>query len=112
MPGNYFYRLKKLDKDGRFSYTKTILLTTKENIKEVSVFPNPIMKRATLYFGNKFFLNEEFLILNSNGQIVQKIFVNGNSGFINLKGKASGVYILINQKLGMAIKIYKIAEGK
>ncbi|MFM9908352.1 MAG: choice-of-anchor Q domain-containing protein [Chitinophagaceae bacterium] len=112
LPGNYFYRLKQLDKDGRFSYSKIILLATKDNIKEVSVFPNPIMKKATLYFGKSNFMKEEFLVINSGGQIIQKFFVNGNTGFINLEGKASGVYMLVNQKYGIAIKIYKVAEGK
>lgn len=54
-------------------------------------------------------MNEEFLLFNSSGQVIDKMIFNGKTGKIDLTGKAAGLFFLINQKLGIAIKIQKIS---
>ena len=55
-------------------------------------------------------LNEEFLLISSTGQMTGRYFISGRTGSINLSGKATGLYLLVNRKLGITVKIHKAAE--
>ena len=41
VPGANYYRIKQVDKDGRSSYSPTILVVSKSNLKETVIGPNP-----------------------------------------------------------------------
>jgi hypothetical protein len=45
--GNNFYRLKMLDKDGTYSYSKVITLNNRTGLK-LELFPNPVVNTLTL----------------------------------------------------------------
>jgi hypothetical protein len=107
---HYYYRLKQVDIDGRYIFSNIILLTNKENKQNVFVFPNPVVNSATVLFQQEILLKEAFLLFNSQGQMVQQFFINGRTGSIDLTGKPAGLYLLVNQKLGISIKIQKVAE--
>ena len=104
----YYYRLKQIDIDGKFSLTKIIQLTNKGQSNVLSVFPNPIISKATVLFQKEIPPSEEFLLLNSNGQMINILRFNGMSGSIDLAGMAAGVYLLINNKLGIDVRILKV----
>ncbi len=105
----YYYRLKQMDNDGKYILSNIILLTNKRNNQDVLVFPNPVIDKATILFQQEGFFNEEFLLFNRKGQLVHKIMVDGRTGYINMAGKPAGLYILRNHKLGIAVKINKVA---
>ncbi len=104
----YYYRLKQIDVDGRHSFSPVILLGSK-NPNTVSVFPNPVKNLATLVFRQNL-VNEEFALFNSKGQMVDKFFVTGNSATIDLGDKMPGLYLLLNNRLGIAVRIIKAVE--
>jgi hypothetical protein len=66
--GGFYYRLKQLDFDGRFEYSKIISITQKGG-NTVSVYPNPskgvLNISATDY-------EQAFVLVNSIGQIVKQ----------------------------------------
>lgn len=45
--GNNFYRLKMMDKDGTYSYSKVITLNNRTGVK-LELFPNPVVNTLTL----------------------------------------------------------------
>lgn len=105
----YYYRLKQVDVDGRYSFSSTILLSNKKTNGDLFVFPNPVLNKATVLFTANV-VDDEFLLFNSAGQLITKLVVNGNSAGIDLTGKPAGLYLLINQKSGMSAKIQKLAD--
>lgn len=105
----YYYRLKQIDVDGRFIFSNVIVLTNKNNRSGVIIFPNPVVKVATVLFQANM-IREEFQLFNSNGQLMTKLIVNGRTVTMDLTGKAAGLYMLVNQKLGIAVKIQKVAD--
>ncbi|MEO6254490.1 MAG: T9SS type A sorting domain-containing protein [Ferruginibacter sp.] len=105
----HYYRLKQIDVDGRFIFSKIILLINTGDKQDVLLFPNPVVKNATILL-EQHALNEAFVLYNSLGQIVQQFFIPGRTGNIDLSGKPAGLYMLLNKKLGISIRIQKIAE--
>ncbi len=48
----YYYRLKQVDIDGRFSYSNIAIVRKAGNIKAVKIFPNPVQSQVNLEFSN------------------------------------------------------------
>ncbi|HMK04879.1 MAG TPA: choice-of-anchor Q domain-containing protein [Ferruginibacter sp.] len=107
---SYYYRLKQVQQDGKYLWSNIILLAARENKQHALVFPNPVEGMAKVYF-REALLNEEFLLFSSNGQLVDRMIMNGRTGHINLTGKAPGLYSLVNKKLGITLKIHKLRTG-
>jgi Secretion system C-terminal sorting domain len=83
-----YYRLKQLDEDGRFEYSKTITITRKgENV--VSVFPNPTEGILNISASD---YEQAFVLVNSIGQVV----LQGSQlePSINVQALPSGFYYL------------------
>ncbi|MBC7873553.1 MAG: T9SS type A sorting domain-containing protein [Ferruginibacter sp.] len=107
----YYYRLKQIDRDGRNSFSNIILLTNRSSKQDILVFPNPVVNIATLLF-QEGIVNQEFVLFNSSGQLVDKLVIHGRTGQIDLTGRPAGLYVLINQKLGIEIKIQKVTGNQ
>lgn len=91
-----YYRLKQLDEDGNFTYSKTIALAVKNGKnKRLEVYPNPstdgrfIVKSGELPAGLQ--------VINVQGQVIEQknapLSINSQ---IDLSGQPSGVYWLKN----------------
>lgn len=104
----YFYRLKQVDNDGRYVLSTIILLTNKD-ADPVNIFPNPVKNMATLVFRQNL-VNEEFILLDSDGRMVNKFFITGNTSTIDFTNKPDGFYLLVRVRPGIAVKIHKIAD--
>jgi hypothetical protein len=105
----YYYRLKQIDIDGRYSFSNIILLKNNGSKQDVVVSPNPVVNKVAILFQTEM-INEEFLVMNSSGQVVSKFIINGRTGSVDLSGRPAGLYLLTNQKLRIAVKIQKLAE--
>ena len=105
-----YYRLKQVDNTGRYVLSNIILLSNKHEQGAIVVWPNPVRDIATLLFEEDIKPNEEFILLSSTGQMAGKYFITGRTGSIDLSGKATGLYLLFNHKLGISVKIYKAAN--
>jgi hypothetical protein len=99
--GVTYYRLKQLDFDGRFEYSKIVAIAQKgDNV--VSVFPNPSNGVFTLS-GLENIEDEQISIVNSIGQNIA-ITVQ-NDGQMDLSAYPSGVYYLRIASSGQVVKL-------
>lgn len=116
--GANFYRIKQVDFDGRYSYTKVIKIVHEATPgKGLSIFPNPLVSGAINNLQIKTEETGEYTIqlVNCSGKVVFTELVNAPSGLINLnnvKKISSGIYtvILRNIKTGQALSSKLIAQ--
>lgn len=96
--GIIYYRIKQVDKDGKFVYTgiKSLRLNAKAMV--VGVYPNPIRNFANLSIDLEQDSNATITINDASGKQVQNIqmplFKGPNYKKINMGTLASGSYIL------------------
>ena len=89
-----FYRLKMIDKDGKFKYSEILPINVNCKITSVSVYPNPI-KNGKLYVSVTGLKNNtQATLLSVAGQYILQTKVNNGTNFINVSTLANGVYIL------------------
>ena len=101
--GLVYYRLKQLDFDGRFEYSKIIAIDSKGE-KVASVFPNPSTGIFTIT-GIEDTEDETFTLINSIGQTLS-INVQ-NNGQMDMSAFPSGVYYLRVASNGQVMKLVK-----
>ena len=96
-----YYRLKQLDFDGSFEYSKIISIhTNSKNV--VDVFPNPSRGIFTVT-GVKNIEDETFTIVNSVGQTLPIVIQ--NNGQFDMSPFPTGVYFLRIASNGQVIKL-------
>jgi hypothetical protein len=99
------YRLKMIDKDGRYKYSEIIPVSLNCNLVKIAVFPNPVVN-GKLYAGvtgTKGRLDAALLTLS--GQVVLRQVIANGTNVINVSGIASGIYILdITDSAGISKK--------
>jgi Tfp pilus assembly protein FimT len=98
-----YYRLKQVDFDARFEYSRIIAIVRKEQ-KQVSVFPNPSNGIFTIT-GIENLNDETFTLINSVGQTL-KLRVSA-TGQMDLSAYPSGVYCLRMEGSGQVIKLVR-----
>jgi len=88
------YRLKMLDKDGKFKYSKILPVLVNCNVARVSVYPNPVVDER-LYVsitGTAGFT--EATLMSVSGQVILKAKMINGTNSINITGIADGIYVL------------------
>lgn len=100
--GSNFYRLRSVDKDGRFTYSQTIMIQFAV-VSDVQVMPNPANNFATISADHPI---KSITLINTQGQVIQKIITNGDfSATVHTVNVAAGLYYLqIETSTGMVIK--------
>ena len=89
-----FYRLKMIDKDGKFKYSEILPINVNCKITSVSVYPNPV-KNGKLYVSVTGLKNNtQATLLSVAGQYILQTKVNNGTNFINVSTLANGIYIL------------------
>ena len=91
--GTNYYRLKIVDADGSFSYSKIVSVEFSSLKTLVFLFPNPSKNRV--YLSENAFKNEETVeIVDVSGKVVTRTTVGqGRTGF-DIQGLANGTYFL------------------
>lgn len=97
-----YYRIKQIDKDGRFSYSSIIKLTNNQ-INSISIYPNPVKDIATIS-GAK--VGSKAIIFDLSGKVLQQISVTQTTFTIDISNYTSGIY-LIKLDNGATQKIIK-----
>jgi Secretion system C-terminal sorting domain len=96
--GIAFYRLKQVDKDGSFTYSKILKSTC--DIKSITLllYPNPANSFTDLVFKSPRAFTTTLRLFNNAGQLVKAINTNVQAGAntirINLSGLARGTYLI------------------
>jgi Secretion system C-terminal sorting domain len=96
--GKVYYRLKQVDKDGSFTYSK--ILTSDCEVKSITLmlYPNPAHDYTELVFNSKKTFSTTIQIFDAAGKMVQNIQAGIQTGMnkirINLFSLSSGTYIV------------------
>ncbi len=104
-----YYRLKQVDINGKFSYSKTISIHNNLKSDEIGIFPNPVSDLLILQSKgiNKKSLDIE--LMNVNGQVAKRRqFLQGSTiCYLDVKSIDSGTYFL-SVSDGTTKKAYKV----
>jgi hypothetical protein len=90
--GIFFWRLKQLDYDGKYSYSKIISSTINCRTSDLSVTPNPAEKNITIQ-GLNTSKPHDMQIIDSKGSVVRTLrrtYLN----FINIEELSTGTYFI------------------
>ena len=89
---SYFFRLKMVDNDGKFTYSKVIAIDTRQT-SVVKIFPNPATSivNINLQDDQRTF---EIVFINSNGKIVKKINSATGNNTIDVMDMSNGFYYI------------------
>ncbi len=95
-----FYRLKMIDQDGRFSYSKVIRIKTNEqmNNRVISISPNPFVNDLTIQMQSSGNQNIELQLLDMSGKLLKykrsTISTGLNQLYIKAGDLPTGMYVL------------------
>jgi hypothetical protein len=90
--GILYYRLKMIDMDGTFTYSRMLPLTREGN-RTINIYPNPVADRLTLSLGYGL-INTEAMLYDISGRLLQTIKIASNEELVNVKTLPAGVYII------------------
>lgn len=97
--GLNYYRLKMVDLDGTFAYSR-ILSVEFGGSNSVILYPNPVGNKLTVKFDKK--EKASIRIMNLSGQVLKKKAVSGNSSDWDVSDLADGTYLIeISHENGM-----------
>jgi predicted esterase len=97
-----YYRLKSMDVDGKFEYSKIILIKNKAT-QTLYAFPNP-SQNGVFTFAGKSFESNKAMITNAIGQKLKLMIVNNT---LDLSGQPSGVYFVHIMGTATSLKLVK-----
>lgn len=95
---NEFYRIKLIDKDGSYAYSKIVSLNTSRKLS-ISVYPNPAKEFIMVDLNGIIPEKTAIILYNASGQAVKKIPAAKNANKIAIQHLSKGLYHLqITQK--------------
>lgn len=94
-PNNkYYYRIKQIDNDGKYSYSNTITVMYLADGSYVNVYPNPVKSILNLHLSEVNVGDTKVSITTSDGKLIyQSKFINGSLQ-INTSTWNKGLYVL------------------
>ena len=106
--GTNYYRLKQVDKDGKFSYSKVAIVNYK-NKQIASIFPNPTNGVVNLILNT---LPEKisYILTDENGKVLQKNNIVNQQTKIDIIKLPSAIYfiqLILNNKEIQTLQINK-----
>ena len=94
--GYVFYKLRQVDKDGKFSFSNIVKLTMNNVAASFQLFPNPVVNNFTASFSAPKATSATLIIRNVSGQTVYSKTVNvlkgNNSVVVNNAPLKTGMY--------------------
>ena len=99
--GIYYYRLKQVDLDDSFQYSRVISVKISDKLS-VRIYPNPVSDQMTIQSEIEINLVE---IINSAGVKLQSNMVNQKSLQVDMSKFPSGLYVIrVNQETFKIVK--------
>lgn len=103
LQGKAFYRIKQIDKDGRYSHSPIVKLS--DISQQISVYPSPVKDIVTVSVGRDL-LNKKVQLMDVSGKALNTINITSLSFTINMSNYSNGIYVLKFQN-GASEKIIK-----
>ncbi|MDR3717105.1 MAG: FG-GAP-like repeat-containing protein [Puia sp.] len=94
--GTHYYRLKQVDIDANFTYSKIVTAIIDPNAPAFSVYPNPSTDHLTVVYTNGSLNMDVLRFVNVSGIVVKEVTIYTNAGNTNvpLTGLSKGVYFI------------------
>ncbi|WP_159471526.1 T9SS type A sorting domain-containing protein [Dyadobacter sp. 3J3] len=108
--GENLYRLRMVDKDGTFAYSRIQSVTFDGTNSDMSVYPNPSVDKL---FIRDYSTVKDISVSNLNGISVYKSlsFASGN-GFVDLASLSQGIYVVKITRINGTLSTHKIVVRK
>lgn len=90
--GITYYRLKMVDNDGTFAYSRSISLS-RNGKGALKLYPNPTPDQLTISVGSGL-INSEAKLFDMAGRLLQTIRITTNETRVSLGTLSSGVYLI------------------
>jgi hypothetical protein len=98
--GDNYYRIKAVDKDGKITYSNTVLVNMNNDKIVTVVYPNPAKDIIHVETNG----SATFSLINQSGKILLTANIN-DKGSINISGITPGLYYLKNNTTGNVQKV-------
>ncbi len=111
--GVSYYRLRQVDIDNRFVYTKTVIIRNEARSKAFSVWPNPVLDNVNVTLQSDRNQNLNLRVVDFNGRVVRSQVVNATRGVnqitVNMSTLNKGMYVIqvIGENLNLNEKVIK-----
>jgi len=107
--GNVFYRLKMVDVDGRFDYSKVVVMKINCNESQLTVYPNPVIDILNINITTSQDETTTGKLFDSEGRLIYSHNLVSGTNTVNMSKLPAGVYLLqlISNKQVQHIKIIK-----
>lgn len=86
-----YYRIKQIDKDGRFTYSRIVSLSNVKNNLTLSIYPNPVRNEL---FVNALQENLQVKIQNLQGKVLHQSTLHFGENTLKINNLPQGVYLL------------------
>ena len=107
--GKNYYRLKIIDKDGSFTYSKVIPISTSCSDKVVKVFPNPVKLDQLLNVNiSGYDASVKGDLYSSTGQFVKTYVLKNGANNLSVENLAQGFYTLRVSENGSITETFKL----
>ncbi len=102
-----YYRLKMVDRDGVFTYSKVIAIKNNQlTDTKVQLYPNPAKDFVNLSISDKTLLKTELKVLDLNGKMMLRQKIVSDQQVINISKLPNGMYVLSFEN-GENVKLIK-----
>jgi hypothetical protein len=112
--GNFvFYKLKQIDKDGKFTFSSIVKLTLNDLHAAFQLYPNPVVNNFTASFTANKLSTATLAIRTANGQLVYSktvdVIKGNNAVVINNAPLKTGIYYvsIVNDEINYTGKLQK-----
>ncbi|MEO7452440.1 MAG: T9SS type A sorting domain-containing protein [Chitinophagaceae bacterium] len=107
---NYYYRLKQVDKDGKFNFSKVIIIHDNSKAGSTQVYPNPVLTNLSVLINNDTRGKGTIAVYDIAGRNVRQETVVKNdkllAAALNMNDLVPGLYV-VEIKIGDTFKLTK-----
>lgn len=92
-----YYRLRQIDSDGQFSYSKLVKVVRENHVNAVSVFPNPNTGVFNVVWSENINTEVQMELFDLTGRVLHRQVFSETANTVNLESLPTGTYFMILQ---------------